>query len=297
MRSTALVCLLTLLVFLPACRAEKTPLPPDLQTWRQEREASLRSETGWLTLIGLHWLAPGENRFGSDGGNAVIIDVPGVPKDAGSLFLEDGKVRLVSRAGKDLTVGGRALQAAPLKTDLDGKPDLVQVGRVSFFIIQRGNRFGVRVKDPQAETRLRFPGLEYFPYDPAWKVEARFVPFAQPRQVTIPTAIGTTDNVNVPGELHFQLKGKEHKLLPFSDDGGKTGFFIVFRDTTSGQETYGAGRFLDTEPLAQGKVILDFNRAYNPPCAFTPYATCPLPPRQNHLPLAVTAGEKKPADH
>lgn len=297
MRSKTFLCLLALLCLLPSCRAESPGEPADFKAWKQEREAALRAETGWLTLIGLHWLRAGETRFGSARTNLLRIDVPGVPADAGSLYLENGVVRLVSRAGSALTLKGKSVTEVTLKTDHDTTPDLVQVGRANFHIIRRADRYGVRIKDPQAETRVKFRGLDLFPYDPAFRVEARFVPFAQPREVMVPTAVGTTQKMNAPGELVFTLGGGEQRLLAFSDGGPGEGFFIVFRDSTCGKETYGAGRFLDTPAPAGGEVVLDFNRAYNPPCAFSSYATCPLPPRENRLGLPVTAGEKAPEDH
>ncbi len=266
-----------------------------LATWRAEREAALRSDNGWLTLVALAWLRPGENRFGSAKDCAVVLDAPGIPADGGSLFLEGERVRVVSRSGA-LTLDGAPAGDRELRSDAKGKPDVLRLGRLSFYVIRRGDRFGVRVKDPDAPTRVRFRGLAYFPENPAYQVEARFVGFEKPVEISVPTAIGGVEKDTATGRLEFTLRGQALTLTPFSDP--ETGaLFIVFRDATSGTTTYGAGRFLDADPPKGGKVILDFNRAYNPPCAFTPFATCPLPPRENRLPVAVEAGEKKYGDH
>lgn len=268
----------------------------EIAQWRAAREASLRSETGWLTLVGLFWLRAGENRFGSAKDGVVVLDAPGVPADAGSFLLDGDKVRVTSRAGAALTLDGVPVGDRELRTDAGGKPDVLRLGRLSFYVIRRGERFGVRVKDPEAATRVQFRGLEHFAADPAWRVEARFVPFPKPVEITVPTAIGDVEKSQAKGRLEFTRKGRALSLVPFVDDESGS-LFIVFRDATSGATTYGAGRFLDADAPRDGKVILDFNRAYNPPCAFTPFATCPLPPRENRLPLAVEAGEKKYGDH
>jgi|GEM_PF-38844 len=262
----------------------------ELETWRGDRLERLRAEDGWLTLVGLYWLRPGPNSFGSDPGADVVIPDPGLPARAGELVRgADGSVGIRVVAGR-ITCDGEVVDERPLRTDAEGPPDVLSSGRVRFHVIARGDRLGVRVRDPDSPVRRGFEGLEYFPVRPELRVEASFEPFEEPRRVSFPTAIGTEDSDLVPGLLRFSLEGLPLTLEPFASDDG--GLFIVFRDATSGVETYGAGRFLETGPPVDGRVVLDFNRAYNPPCAFTPYATCPLPPARNHLPVAIRAGEK-----
>ncbi len=263
--------------------------------WREERLKSLTRESGWLTLVGLHWLAPGANRTGSAKDAAVRFDAPGIPPDAGTLVLDAkaGHVVLQPAAGAAFTIDGKTVGGPrELATDATGKPDVVKAGRLTFYVIKRDDRFGIRVKDPDAPTRTHFKGLDYFPPDPAWRVEAQYEPLEKPREVSVPTAIGTTEVSKAYGVLKFTVGGRQMTMLPLQD--GPTGdISLVFADKTSGEETYGAGRFLDAAPPKDGKVVLDFNRAYNPPCAFTTFATCPLPLRENKLPIRVPAGEKK----
>ncbi len=265
------------------------------QKWREARLKSLTRESGWLTLVGLHWLAPGPNRMGAAKDAPVRLDAPGIPADAGTLVLnaDAGRVVLQPAAGVPFTIEGKPVGGPrELAADVTGKPDVVKLGRLSFFVIKRDDRFGIRVKDPESPTRTQFKGLDYFPPDPAWRVEATYEPLDTPRDVSVPTAIGTTEPAKAYGVLKFTVGGRQMTMLPLQD--GPTGdISLVFADKTSGEETYGAGRFLDTGAPKDGKVVLDFNQAYNPPCAFTPFATCPLPLRENKLPIRVPAGEKK----
>jgi len=164
-------------------------------------------------------------------------------------------------------------------------------------VIKRGDRIGVRVRDPKSPVRTGFKGLEYFAADPAYKVTAEFVPYEKPRKMPVPTVIGTVEEMDAPGRVRFVIAGKELWLDPVVEDPKEPSLFFIFKDETSGRETYPAGRFLYADMPKDGKVVLDFNKAYNPPCAFTPYATCPLPPKRNALPVRIEAGEKKYADH
>lgn len=272
---------------LAAAPAKQAVAPPD--EWRTKRLESLKRETGWLSLVGLHWLAPGETAFGSAKAHAVRLDAPGIPADAGTFVVDAKTVKLRPRPGTALTKDGK-----PVTGEVVVRPDVdtFRIGRIAFQVIERSDRFAVRVRDPEAPTRVHFKGLDYFPDDPAWRIEATYVPFDKAREIEVGTAIGTTEISRSYGQLKFSIGGREVTLLPFQDDPG-SGLFIVFSDRTAGLETYGAGRFLDAKPPVDGKVILDFNHAYNPPCAFTPFATCPLAPRENKLPVEIRAGEKK----
>jgi uncharacterized protein (DUF1684 family) len=186
---------------------------------------------------------------------------------------------------------------APLRTDADGKPDVLKLGRISFFVLRRGDRFAIRVKDPESAALKAFKGVENFPVDPSSRVTARFEPYSTPREVGIPTVLGTTVKMRAPGQVRFKLRGRTLILQPVQEDPADGQLFFIFRDGTSGRETYPAGRFLYADAPKDGKVVLDFNKAINPPCAFTPFATCPLPPEQNRLKVRIAAGEKKYGEH
>ncbi len=219
------------------------------------------------------------------------LAAPGVPARAGTLRVDGAKVLLTPAPGARLTLNGQPLGGpAALQDDLAGKPDLVGAGRLTFHVIRRGERAGVRVKDPESATRRGFKGLDWFPVTPAARVVARFTPFDPPREVEVGSVTGDVSKEKIPGALTFSWNGREQTVLPFADGDG---FFLVFSDATSGIETYGAARFLAAAAPRDGQVVLDFNQAYNPPCAFTPFATCPLPVRENRLKVRIEAGEKK----
>jgi len=264
----------------------------EVEQWRQERRAGLEKPDGWFSLVGLFWLEEGDNTCGSDPSNAVRLP-DSAPASVGVLRRSGSTVAFEAGANNvAVTVDGQQVSRAELVTDAAGEPTVVEVGSIKLYLIDRGGRIGVRVKDSRSPALLAFSGLEYFPVDPKWRLAARFVPYDPPRKIAVPTVLGSIEEEPSPGAVEFQLAAGDHRLdvLP----GGEGEYFIVFGDASNGKETYGGGRFLYAAAAdAAGKVVLDFNRAYNPPCAFTPYATCPLPPRQNRLGVAVLAGEKK----
>lgn len=265
----------------------------EIEAWRKERADGLRKEDGWLTLVGLYWLVPGANRFGSNPGNPVILPADKAPTFAGSLNLEAGQVKVTVQPGVALTADGKPVTPGMvLKSDAEkGGPTVLKLGSLSFHVIDRGGKFGVRVKDSRSPALASFKGLDNYPIRPGWRVAARFEPYKD-KKIAIANVIGQIDQVESPGAVVFQWKGKTYRLDAIGGSP-EEGFFLVFGDRTNGKETYGAGRFLDTGPAKDGKVVVDFNTAYNPPCAFTAFATCPLPPRQNKLALRIDAGEKK----
>ena len=272
----------------------------EIEKWRSERLASLTSHDGWLAVVGLSWLRPGENRFGSDPANEVVLPGRDTPALAGTLELrQDGTVLLHPRPGTGLTIGGSPATERVLASDGTGTPDVLAIGTIRFYLIDRSGKLAVRVKDPHSARRVGFAGIRHFPVDPAYRVEANFEPYEVPRKVAVATIQGHEQEMLVPGVVRFTLRGQALAFEPFVSSPEDDTFFIVFRDATSGTDTYGAGRFLDAAAPAKGsrKVVLDFNRAYSPPCAFTPYATCPLPPRQNELPMRIEAGEKFSGGH
>jgi uncharacterized protein (DUF1684 family) len=245
--------------------AASAALPPDyvqqIEQWRQKREQRLKSDTGWLTVAGLYWLHEGENK----------IDLP---RGATATFvLHDGKV---------------THDGAEMKADVTEHPTELKMGDLTLYVIERAGRYGIRLKDKDSEYRRNFTGLKWYPVRPEYRVEARFV--AEPKKIPILNIVGQTDNEDSPGYVEFTLHGQRLRMVALTEEDT---LFFVFRDKTSGKTTYGASRMLNTPMPKDGRVVLDFNEAYNPPCAFTPYATCPLPPRENRLPVAIEAGEKK----
>jgi hypothetical protein len=266
----------------------------EVETWRQKRLESLRREDGWLTLVGLYWLKPGENRLGSDPGDPVLLPAGKAPAQTGVLTREGETVRLTVQPGVDLTADGKpATPGMKLETDIKGKPTLLQLGSLSFYVIQRGDRLGVRIKDKTSPMLASFKGIDEFPIQPEWRLVARFEPYKD-KKIPIANIIGQVEDSPSPGAVVFDWQGKTYRIDAL--EGGPDGsLFLVFGDRTNGTETYGAGRFLDTDPPKDGKVVVDFNTAYNPPCAFTAFATCPLPPAENKLAIKVEAGEKKVA--
>jgi len=272
----------------------------EVERWRRERVADLGRDNGWLTLVGLFWLKPGENRFGSAPDAPLRLEGKGVPPIAGSLFLAaNGDVRLIPAPTAGVTLNGQPATEAVLRADRDGEPDIVSIGTLRMHVIVRGEARGVRVRDPQSQARLAFNGIDCFPIDPAYRVEATLERIPQPREVLVASAHGPEQRMLVPGTVRFALKGRTLSLVPFVTSPDDDTLFFVFRDATSGQESYGAGRFLDAKAPAKGSTtfVLDFNYSTNPPCAFTPYATCPLPPKENVLPVRIEAGEETPHIH
>jgi uncharacterized protein (DUF1684 family) len=266
----------------------------EIQKWQSQRLASLTKEDGWLTLVGLFWLDKDENKFGSDPKNPIVLPKDKAPGVAGSISLQKGQVLLTVRPGAEMTADNKPVTTLELKADTDDNgPTILKLNSLLINVIKRGDRVGVRVKDTESRTRREFKGLEYYPIDPRWRIEARFEPYQPAKAIPITNVLGMTDDEASPGALAFDVDGKTYRIDPILEKG-ETDWFVMIADETTGKETYGAGRYLYVSPPdATGKVVIDFNKTYSPPCAFTNFATCPLPPRQNHLPFRVDAGEKK----
>ncbi|MFA5683540.1 MAG: DUF1684 domain-containing protein [Lysobacteraceae bacterium] len=277
----ALVCALSPLTVMADETRDIDAYRAEVDAWHATRVERLGAPDGWLSLVGLHWVEPGVHRVGSAADNAVVLATG--PARLGELTVaDDGRIAFRYDAALD----------RPEPDLANGRVD-IDPGRSSFEIIARGERRALRVRDAQAATRTGFAGIERFPVDPRWRVQARFEPHPAGTSIDIANVIGTLDPTPNPGALVFQIDGRTHRLEAL--EGGPDSLFLIIADRTSGRETYGAGRFIYTaRPDQSGKVTLDFNRAYNPPCAFTEFSTCPLPPPENRLDIAVSAGEKRP---
>ena len=278
------------LLALPAF-ADDTAWRQEVEKFRKERVENLKKEDGWFTLIGLDWLEEGENRFGSDPEATIVLPEGKSPKLAGVLVRKGDKVSVRVEPGAKVTSGGKPVTTLDLVADTQGEPTVLEMGSVSFYVIQRGDKVGVRVRDKQSDALKAFHGLDTWPIQPAWRVEARFEPYDPPKTIGIPNILGQVTDTPAPGAVVFDWQGQTYRLDALGDP--KEGLSLIFADQTNGKESYGAGRFLETGPVKDGKVVVDFNLAYNPPCAFTAFATCPLPPSQNRLALRVEAGEKR----
>ena len=257
---------------------------------RSERVAELTKADGWLTLIGLHFLEAGATTVGSAPGNRIILAAG--PGHFGTVTLSGaGEATFTAAGGTAVSIDGKPATSGVLHPDGQGtRHTLVASGTVSFFLLERGGRLALRVRDSEAERRVHFLGLDYFPIDPSWRIEAQWVPFDPPREIPITNVLGNVLKEKATGKAVFRREGRTYELTPVFEGPGEPLFFI-FADRTSDVSTYHM-RFLDADQPRDGKVILDFNQAETPPCGFTPFATCPLPPKENHLDVAVTSGEK-----
>jgi uncharacterized protein len=270
-----------LLVLLIGCNSDHQPVGPKyykrIEAWQKHRVDGLRQPDSWLTLVGLFWLKPGVNTVGSGSSNDFVLPKGSAPERAGKFQLNDETVTYVSPDGKK----------TPVEYG-EEHPTVIKAGTVSMTVIKRQDRLGIRAKDSDSPVLKNFKGSTFFPVNPELSFTARFLP--DEKKVPILNILGHTEMQTSPGIVQFIYKGEKYRLRPIYE--GKTLFFL-FKDATNKTETYQAGRMLNTPLPANGKVELDFNRSYNPPCTYTPYATCPLPPKENTLPFPVTAGEKR----
>lgn len=297
----------------------------EVDAWHAERVARLTSETGWLTLVGLYWLKDGENTFGRAPSNAFALDHAALPDTLGSFFVEevpgpDGKptrqVRFTKRPGAEVLLRGSEKgpdgvevafqrpidQVVMLPDAAEGGPTQLQTGSLRFFVIERGGRLGIRIRDTEHPLRKSFAGIERWPVSPDWVFDAEWVPYDPPRPIKIGTIIGTVEEMPAWGQFRFRKGLRTYALDAVLEVPGDEELFVMFKDDTSGRSTYGAGRFMyipiPKDPTKPGRVRVDFNKSYNPPCAFNEFATCPLPPAQNWLSgIAIEAGEKKYGTH
>lgn len=262
-----------------------------IQQWHETRNDRLNRDDGWLTLAGLFWLEEGENRFGSDPDNQLVFPGNNVPGLMGTLHLDDDSVSISVNDNINIYLQDSVITHTGLQTDSSGDPDILTWESLTWYIIQRGDRIGVRLKDSKHPNYVNFKPTELFPIDSTWRVTATLETFDSTTSIDIVNVLGDTSPSATPGQLHFKINGQSLTLTPLADPGDEN-YFIIFGDLTSGISTYGAGRFL-VVPAADenGKTTIDFNKAYNMPCVFSPYATCPLPPGENLLSVEIRAGE------
>jgi uncharacterized protein len=264
-----------------------------VEKWRAQREAHLKSDDGWLTVAGLFWLHDGQNKFGSDPLSDIVLPAP-APPDAGTLEFHNGKTIVHVKPGVPVMVNGKRVDTATLRPDqdpaFDDKVDQITLGTLTIYVHQSGQRYAARLLDKNSRLRKIFTNLRWFPVDPAYRVVAQYVPYDKPKTVQVQNIMGDFTPIDIPGYVAFKLNGQDLRL-DVESNAPDPGFSITFRDLTSGKETYAAARFLVTDAAKDGKVVLDFNEAYNPPCAYNPYTTCPLPTPENRLHVRIAAGE------
>jgi uncharacterized protein len=274
----------------------------EIVSWREQHAAELQKPDGWLSLAGLEWLESGDNPFGSAADNRIHMPAS-APAHLGVLRLESDTVTLKPPAGgfpQGLLIDGKPAQAQALRVDPDhDKNDSrMTIGTLNFYVIKRGERLALRIKDAKSAALTGFQGLKWYPPNAHYRVKARWIPYSPQKTFTIATLIGTSYLAQIPGSAEFTFNAKTYRLDPILEDPAVEKLFFVLRDTTSTTKTYGACRFLYTAFPDHGldhpgELLLDFNRLENPPCAYTPFATCPLPPKQNRLPIPLPVGEQR----
>ena len=273
---------------------DSTAYATDTEEWRIKRLDAIAGPDGWSTLAGLFWLDSTRYTIGSDPSSTITLPSDHTPAVFGTLTRADSVVRFVAARGVVAQVDSARVDTAMLHNDKSLTPTVLRAGSVTYRVIERGGRLALRVKDSAYVLRREFKGLEYFPLDTALRVQARLVPHATPRTLRILNVIGQTEEYRSPGMLEFTVAGKPYRITASFEGTDTTQYFLIFRDETSRDATYPAGRFMYATLVdSAGYTILDFNRAYNPPCAFTAFATCPLPPAENVVPVALLAGEKR----
>ncbi len=296
--TTSRVVVLSVALAVSGC--EDPPPPPidpaahsaDVEAWREWRHTELMQPYGWLSLVGLHWLENGRNTFGTHPGNKIVFAPENAPESIGRFVLEDDMVSMTVRSNLGVRVDGKPAQWQMMSAPSLSKPPVATMGSLQWHVIKRQERFAIRLKDSLSATRTEFDGIEMFDLNADWRFVATFDRNDPPKTVRVPNILGTVSDQPSPGAVVFKVGRKKYRL-DVTQERGNPNYFIAFGDQTNGFETYGGGRFVwvDAED-ENGRVVLDFNKSYNPPCVFTDYATCPLPPRQNRLPLRIEAGEK-----
>lgn len=297
MRQALLIISTLFILLFISCSSDENlsdPYVQEIKEWHADRVERLKEPDSWFSLAGLYWLEEGENTFGSDKSNDMVFPEK-APAFMGALILNDSTVSIRINDDVPVIIDSTELKEARLFADVDGSPTIMKYETLSWYVIKRStDKVGVRLRDSENPAIAEFDGIEMYPIDKNWRVKAKYVEYNPPKIINIPSIVGYIDKEESPGKLQFELEGKKYRL-DVLDSGSR--FFVIFADQTNGEETYGAGRFITVpKPDSTGFTYIDFNKAYNPPCAFTKYATCPLPPKQNMLHVEITAGEKNYGD-
>ncbi len=279
------------------CEDPPPPIDPaahsaDVEVWREWRHADLMQPDGWLSLVGLYWLEPGRNTFGADPRNKIVFPPENAPASIGRFVFDNDMVSMTVRSNLGVQVDGKPALWYMMSAPSLSESPVATMGSLRWHVIKRQERFAIHLKDSLSSTRTEFPGVEMFDLNPGWRFVATFDRNDPPKIIKVPNILGTVSDEPSPGAVVFKVGRKKYRL-DVTQERDNPNYFIAFGDQTNGFETYGGGRFVwvDVEDK-DGRVVLDFNKSYNPPCVFTDYATCPLPPRQNRLPLRIDAGEK-----
>ena len=263
-----------------------------IEQWDKHRVERLKADEGWLNLVGRFWLKHGESTFGSAKDNDIVFESPKLPTHIGSFIFVDTVVTFKARDGVNVLHNGETVKEIVMIDDQKKDMTVLQIGTIKFNLIVRDTLYGIRARDLNSELVKEFKGIERFPIDESWNLKARFEAYDPPREIVVPNVLGQMNKEKSPGAVVFEREGKTYKIDAVDEGDGR--LFLIVADETSGDETYGGGRFMTVnKPDSTGTIILDFNKAYNPPCVFTKYATCPLPPEQNYLKLKIEAGEKR----
>lgn len=287
----------TAIIFLYSCKTDtfETKGSPEyieeIKQWDQKRAERLKADDGWLNLVGRTWLKPGENKFGSAKDNDVVIESDKVPEYMGVFIFQDPTVTMKVNDGVDVLFNGNPVKEMIMIGDTKKEMTVFQNGPIKWNLIVRNELYGIRFRDLESEFVKKFSGIERFPVNEDWRISADFESYDPPKKIQVPNVLGQVDEELSPGAVVFTKDNQTYRIETI-DAGDR--LWLIFADGTSGEETYGGGRFLYTDSKADstGKIIVDFNKAYNPPCVLTKFATCPLPPKENYIKLRVTAGEK-----
>jgi uncharacterized protein (DUF1684 family) len=299
MKTQYIISFQIILLVLLSCDSNKSNQPEldieaykaEVEEWYQKRLTELKGDNGWLNLAGLFWLKEGVNTFGSDESNDLVFPKGKIAAKAGFFLVKNRVVQLNGLPGVEVLDRGTPIKEKVIFHPDSTKNSLLSHGSLQWFIIKRDDQVGIRLRDLESKSIEEFTGIERYEVNAEWRVEATLEIPAEPRKIDITNVLGQTTAQTSPGTLVFKLKEKEYRLDAL--EGGKDELFIILGDVTNETETYPAGRYLYIKiPDGNGRTTIDFNKAYNPPCAFTPFATCPLPPAQNVLPIAIQAGEK-----
>jgi uncharacterized protein len=297
MKSIISIFLFTI-VLLAGCEQKPNASPEylnEIKEWDQKRVERLKADDGWLNLVGRTWLKPGENKFGSAKDNDVVIESNKVPEHIGVFIFQDSTVTMRVNDGVEVLFNGNPIKEMMMIGDTKKEMTVFQHGPIKWNLIVRDTLYGIRFRDLESEAVKNFKGLERFSVNQNWRVAAQFNEFKPPKKMSVPNILGQIDEELSPGAVVFTKDGQTYSLQTIDAEDK---LWLIFADGTSGEETYGGGRFLYIDkPDSNGNVIVDFNKAYNPPCVLTKFATCPLPPKENYIKLRVTAGEKMWGEH